>query len=76
VNRETGTVVRYFADRKPFAFGFIRADTIDGDDFFISEVGLQKAGLRSLTPGERVSFEARIDKVGKRQAWNVALLPA
>jgi cold shock CspA family protein len=74
--RETGTVAIYYADRKPFAFGFIRPDNFSGDDLFMSERALAKAGLAPLKRGDRVSFTVRFarDSRSQRQAWDLKLL--
>jgi cold shock CspA family protein len=50
--RETGTVVVYFPDRVPHAFGFIRPDK-GGDDVFLPARALEKAGLNPVKRGDR-----------------------
>jgi CspA family cold shock protein len=48
----TGTV-KWFNDQK--GYGFITQDT--GDDVFVHYSGIDGAGFRTLTEGERVQFE-------------------
>jgi cold shock CspA family protein len=73
---ETGTVAAYFADKKPFPFGFITPDNFDGGDCFFSQAALQKAGVNNLKRGDRVSFTLRFapDRRSKREAWDIKLL--
>ena len=50
---QTGTV-KWFNDNK--GFGFITSDS-DGQDVFVHISAVQKAGLRTLAEGAKVSFE-------------------
>jgi cold shock protein len=57
----TGTVKFFRADR---GFGFIKPD--DGSaDVFLHAIALQHAGLDTLNPGDRISFNTRPDRFGK-----------
>jgi cold shock CspA family protein len=71
--RESGTVKRYFADRNERMIGFIQPD-LGGLDVFFSKIALDKAGINTLEAGDRVSYESRIGKMGKPQAWNLNLI--
>jgi CspA family cold shock protein len=71
--RESGTVKRYFADRNDRMIGFIQPD-LGGLDVFFSKIALEKAGINTLEAGDRVSYESRIGKIGKPQAWNLKLV--
>ena len=57
----TGTV-KWFNDQK--GFGFIQKD--DGQDIFVHHSAIKSQGFRSLTEGQRVSFE--IEKTPKGEA--------
>ncbi len=50
---QTGTV-KWFNDSK--GFGFIAADD-GGNDLFVHHTSIQVSGHRTLTEGQRVSFE-------------------
>lgn len=63
----TGTV-KWFNDQK--GYGFIRPDD-GGKDVFVHHSAIQMKGFRTLTEGERVSYE--VEEGGKGpQAANVA----
>ena len=61
--------VKWFNDQK--GFGFIQPD--DGSkDVFVHISAVESAGLRSLTEGQKVSFEIVTDKrTGKSSAGNL-----
>jgi CspA family cold shock protein len=64
----TGTV-KWFNDQK--GFGFIQPDN-GGTDVFIHISALEKAGMRTLREGQKVSFEVQRDpKKGKDSAVNI-----
>lgn len=50
--RETGTVKWFNADK---GFGFIEADA--GGDVFVHFRAIRGEGFRTLSPGQRVTFE-------------------
>ena len=64
--------VKWFNDRK--GFGFIQPD--DGSkDVFAHISALERAGLRSLKEGQKISSEIETDKkTGKRSAGNLLLM--
>ena len=61
--------VKWFNDQK--GFGFIQPD--DGSkDVFVHISAVERAGLRSLTEGQKVSFEIETDKrTGKSSAGSL-----
>lgn len=67
----TGTV-KWFNPTK--GFGFIAPEQ-GGSDVFIHISSLERAGLRTLNEGQRVSYELATEK-GKTSAVNVKLAEA
>ena len=67
----TGTV-KWFNGQK--GFGFIQPS--DGStDVFVHISAVERAGLTGLAEGQKVSFEAKTDKMrGKTSAENLSLL--
>jgi CspA family cold shock protein len=61
--------VKWFNPTK--GFGFIQPDQ-GGSDVFVHISALEKAGLRSLDEGQKVSYELVTDK-GKTSAGNLKL---
>ncbi|MBY0452754.1 MAG: cold-shock protein [Bdellovibrionaceae bacterium] len=61
--------VKWFNPTK--GFGFIQPDQ-GGTDVFVHISALEKAGLRSLDEGQKVSYELVTDK-GKTSAGNLKL---
>lgn len=61
--------VKWFNPTK--GFGFIQPDQ-GGSDVFVHISALEKAGLRSLAEGQKVSYELVTDK-GKTSAGNLKL---
>ena len=59
--RQNGTVKFFNASK---GFGFIAPDG-GGKDVFVHISAVEKAGLRSLDEGMRVTFETEPDKLGK-----------
>ena len=61
--------VKWFNDQK--GFGFVQPD--DGSkDVFVHISAVEGAGLRSLTEGQKISFEIETDKkTGKSSAGNL-----
>ncbi len=65
----TGTV-KWFNDQK--GYGFIQPDE-GGADIFVHISAVEKAGMRSLIEGQKVSYEEQRDpKKGKTSAVNLA----
>jgi len=61
--------VKFFNSTK--GFGFISPDT-GGDDVFVHISAVERAGMRTLVEGQKVSFEAVLDKrKGKSAAENL-----
>lgn len=54
----SGTV-KFYNDQK--GFGFIAPDG-GGNDVFVHATALERAGMRSLTQGQKVSFETEPDR--------------
>jgi CspA family cold shock protein len=68
--RITGTV-KFFNTAK--GFGFIQPDN-GGNDVFVHVTALERAGIRSLTEGDRVSFVLEDDRRGRgKQAGQLQL---
>jgi CspA family cold shock protein len=57
----TGTVKFFNGER---GYGFIKPDD-GGRDVFVHVTAVERAGLKSLTEGQRISFEVEPDKKGK-----------
>jgi CspA family cold shock protein len=68
--RITGTV-KFFNTAK--GFGFIQPDT-GGNDVFVHATALERAGIRSLHEGDKVSFVLEDDRRGRgKQAGQIEL---
>ena len=64
----TGTV-KWYNETK--GYGFIQPDN-GGKDVFVHATALERAGLRSLSEGQKVSFELQTDqRNGKTSAVNL-----
>jgi CspA family cold shock protein len=64
----TGTV-KWYNDQK--GYGFIAPDG-GGKDVFVHATALERAGIRSLRDGQKVSFEVQTDqRTGKQSAGNL-----
>jgi cold shock protein len=65
---QTGTVKFYNVNK---GFGFIQPD--DGSkDVFVHATALEKAGMRSLAEGQKISFDVETDsRSGKMAATNL-----
>ena len=63
----TGTV-KWFNDSK--GFGFITPDG-GGDDLFAHFSAINMPGFKTLTEGQKVSFEITAGNQGKKQASNI-----
>ncbi|MBX9711737.1 MAG: cold-shock protein [Xanthobacteraceae bacterium] len=67
----TGTV-KWFNGQK--GFGFIQPND-GGTDVFVHISAVERAGLTGLAEGQKVSYEAKVDKMrGKTSAENLSLL--
>ncbi|WP_036258451.1 cold-shock protein [Methylocapsa aurea] len=58
---QQGTVKFFNADK---GYGFIKPDD-GGRDIFVHITAVERAGLESLTEGQRVAYEIEPDKKGK-----------
>jgi CspA family cold shock protein len=68
--RISGTV-KFFNTAK--GFGFIQPDT-GGKDVFVHVTALERAGIRNLSEGDRVSFVLEDDRRGRgKQAGQLQL---
>jgi CspA family cold shock protein len=66
---ETGTV-KFFNNQK--GYGFISPDKA-GNDVFVHISALERAGLRSLSEGQKVSYDTEQDRrTGKPTVKNIA----
>jgi CspA family cold shock protein len=57
----TGTVKFFNGER---GYGFIKPDD-GGRDVFVHITAVERAGLKDLTEGQRITFEVEPDKKGK-----------
>ena len=66
---EKGTV-KFYNDQK--GFGFIQPDN-GGKDVFVHATALERAGIRGLSEGQKVSFDTAEDRrTGKMAVNNIA----
>ena len=66
----TGTV-KFYNDQK--GFGFIQPDD-GGKDVFVHATALERAGIRGLAEGQKVSFDTEEDRrSGKLAVGNIQL---
>jgi CspA family cold shock protein len=63
----TGTV-KFFNTTK--GFGFIAPET-GGKDVFVHISAVERAGLRGLADGQKVSFDLEKDRQGRESATNL-----
>jgi cold shock protein len=65
---DTGTV-KWYNDQK--GYGFIQPDN-GGKDVFVHATALERAGIRGLREGQKVSYELQTDqRNGKTSAVNL-----
>ncbi|OQX00181.1 MAG: cold-shock protein [Desulfobacteraceae bacterium IS3] len=57
-------IVKWFSDRK--GFGFIEQE--DGNDIFVHHSAIDASGFRSLSEGDRVSFDVEQGQKGPAAA--------
>lgn len=62
-------IVKWFNPTK--GYGFIAPDT-GGKDIFVHISAVQKAGLRTLNEGQKLSFEVAAQDNGRQAAVNLA----
>nr|WP_319390367.1 cold-shock protein [uncultured Cohaesibacter sp.] len=62
--------VKFFNTNK--GFGFIEPDD-GGKDAFVHITALERAGLRSLNEGQKISYELEAGRDGKVSAVNISL---
>ena len=66
---QKGTV-KFYNDQK--GFGFIQPDG-GGKDVFVHATALERAGMRGLVEGQKVSFDAQEDRrTGKMAVANIS----
>ena len=65
-----GTVKWFNADK---GYGFIQPDA-GGADVFVHITAVERAGLRSLADGQKVSYELQTGRNGKENAADLKLL--
>lgn len=63
---QTGTV-KFYNDQK--GFGFIAPDN-GGNDVFVHATALERAGMRGLNEGQKVSFDTQEDRRSGKIAVN------
>jgi CspA family cold shock protein len=63
---ETGTV-KFYNEQK--GYGFIQPDN-GGKDVFVHATALERAGMRSLSEGQKVSFDTAEDRRSGKVAVN------
>ena len=64
----TGTV-KWYNETK--GYGFIQPDN-GGKDVFVHASALERAGMRGLAEGQKISYEVRADRrTGKKSATNL-----
>ena len=66
----TGTV-KWFNPTK--GYGFIQPDD-GGKDAFVHISAVERAGLRTLNEGQKVSFEVQAGRDGKSSAENLSVI--
>jgi CspA family cold shock protein len=60
--------VKFFNDQK--GYGFIAPED-GGNDAFVHITAVERAGMRTLTQDQRISYELEPDKRGKMSAVNI-----
>ena len=58
---QTGTVKFFNTER---GYGFVKPDD-GGRDVFVHITAVEQAGLKSLTEGQRITFDVEPDRMGK-----------
>jgi CspA family cold shock protein len=66
----TNGTVKFYNEQK--GFGFIAPDG-GGKDVFVHATALERAGLRGLVEGQKVSFDTQLDRrTGKVAVGNIS----
>ena len=66
-------IVKFFNGER--GYGFIKPDD-GGRDVFVHITAVERAGLKDLTEGQRITFEVEPDKKGKGpKAVNLVIAP-
>jgi len=67
----TSGTVKFYNDQK--GFGFIAPEN-GGTDVFVHATALERAGIRMLTEGQKVSFDTAVDqRSGKTTVQTISL---
>jgi CspA family cold shock protein len=67
----TNGIVKFYNEQK--GFGFIAPES-GGKDVFVHATALERAGIRSLAEGQRVTFDTQLDRrSGKTAVGTIAL---
>ena len=62
-------IVKWYNDTK--GYGFIQPDN-GGKDVFVHATALERAGMRGLAEGQKISYEVEADRrTGKESATNL-----
>jgi cold shock protein len=62
-------IVKFFNTQK--GYGFIAPDN-GGNDVFVHATALERAGIRTLAEGQKVSFDTEQDRRGKVAVKNIS----
>lgn len=71
-NERKTAVVKWFSDQK--GFGFLVPDgqeSAKGRDIFVHISAVERAGLDTLSEGQRISYELETDRRGRTSAVNL-----
>lgn len=65
-------IVKWFNDQKGFGFGVPEGQQSErGKDVFIHISAVERAGLHTLSEGQRISYDLETDKTGRTSAVNL-----
>ena len=64
-------IVKFFNTSK--GYGFV-SNEVDGRDYFVHITAVERAGLSTLEPNQKVSFELERDRLGKHSAVNIQVV--
>jgi len=69
ISMETGTV-KFYNDQK--GYGFIAPES-GGNDVFVHATALERCGMSSLSEGQKVSYDTKVDeRSGKTAVDNIS----